>query len=354
MHIQQPKPLVDSVDPSGFSSLSVLFPLNTNSVKELSALSPQCKHLTVTVSQPTSVLAARDAIPLPPLPRLTHLHLIAPDHDPFHGLLSFRLALQHADVPLLTHLTIDNLSFDGILALRWGGFTSFGDASWTGGNVWQGLKELDVKVMGWWGDELQEKEQYSDEDAHLWDAESQKARKCKEDWRTGTRVLHDWLHSFAANTQLHTFKFEWVDSSEGPNPFLLDQVYAKDRNKAWFSAPGIHWTGLRELWLGNVVVSLTDVRRMKDRMPALEMLVVPPECLAVGLGGVRVDADDGRNWVGLLVEGTRVGKWEELDLGPSSAATARGSRCVEKVSEDRASMVLPFVLDLSPGDGEES
>lgn len=216
-----------------------------------------------------------------------------------------------------------------------------------------------MKILGWWGNELQEEEQYSNHEAEDSETESQKAQKSKEEWRTGTRVLHDWLHSFAANGQLDTLKFEWVNSTEGPNPFLLDEVYAKDRKKAWFSAPGIRWTGLRELWLGNVVVSLTDVRRMKDRMPGLEMLIVPPECLAVGLGGVRADADDGRIWVGLLVEGNRLGIWEELDLGASSAVAARGSHCEnraseEMASEDRASMVLPFMLDLPPEKGEHS
>ncbi|KAF6228485.1 hypothetical protein HO133_008215 [Letharia lupina] len=346
------KAWVDSADPSVFSNLSLLFPLNIFSTEELSALhniSPQCEHLTVTVAQHTPVPRRNDVTPLPSFPRLEHLDLTAPDDDPFQGLLSFRLALQCANIPLLTHLTINNLSFSGIQALRWGSFTSFGDAGWTGGIVWHGLKELDVKVVRRHDDKTQEKEHHLNHEAAQWDTEPVKARRrVEEDWRTCTRVLHDWLHSFAADGQLHTFRFEWVDG-EGPNPFLLDEYASVEGKKEWFSAPRIRWTGLRELWLGNMIVSLMDIRLMKERMRGLERLVVRSECLNHGLEGITFAAD-GKMWVGLLVEGHRMGLWSGVKHSLSSAGARGGCYRESLLSEDRASMVLPFMLDVSPED----
>ena len=344
------KAWLDSADLSIFSNLSVFFPLKLSSAEELRALyntSPQCEHLTVTVLQPRPTPRAGKAIPLPPFPRLTHLHLTAPDHGSFQALLSFRHALQSAHVPLLSHLTINNLSFQGILALRWGSFTSFGDAGWTDGNVWHGLKELDLKLVVWWEDEAQANEPHSHREAEQWGTEQQGSRRRKQDWRTSTRVLHDWLSCFAAHGQLHTFRFEWL-GRQGPNPVLLDQVVATDGKRQWFSAPGIRWSGLRELRLGNVVVSSENVRRMKERMAGLELLVVPPECLTVDIVGLGIRAD-GRIWVGVSLEDPPAGEGQEAvpaALSPSSVAATRGSDGESLASEDRASMVLPFMLDI--------
>ena len=106
--------------------------------------------------------------------------------------------------------------------------------------------------------------------------------------------------------------------------------------------------GLRELWLGNVVVSAANVRGLKERMAGLELLVVPPECLTVDIVGVGIRVD-GRMWVGVSLEDLPAGEGEEVvpaALSPSSVAATRGSGREILASEDRASMVLPFMLDI--------
>lgn len=232
--------------------------------------------------------------------------------------------------------------------------------------MWHGLKELDVKAVCWWDDRLQANEHHYIHEAGRGESEQQKAQRRKEEWRSCTRVLHDWLHSFAANGQLHTLRFEWLDG-EGPNPFLLDEIASSGWEKGWFSAPAIRWTGLRDVWLGNTIVSFVDVGSMKERMRGLETLVVPLECLNRGLGGVKV-VEDGRIWVELLVEGDRMGTWEEVEPSLSGgclscAAATRGSYVSSVVAAtrgswreslvfgDRASMEVPCMLDLSLDDG---
>lgn len=381
------------MDPPIFANLKIMFPLDTLSAKDLLALhaaSPQCEHLTVTVSavsasipNPSDAISTTTTSLLPPFPRLKHLHLIVPDHDPFHSLLAFRLALQSATLPLLTHLTIANLSFPGLLALRCGAFTSFSDKGWTGADVWHNLTELDVKLRGWW-----DGEEDDDEYGHEGEVETavEKAKRQKEYWRSCTRILHDWLHSFAANNaHLRTFKFEWLSSSssssnscngnsnEGPNPFLLDEISSHDGKKQWFSAPRITWASntLTAVWLGNVVVDGKDVGKLKERMKGLERVLVVPECLDGGLGGRKVVAGgSGKVWVELDVEGDRVGEWghvvdggrrvggeiegggEGTGEGGEKVLMMRGSYCEGGGGGggDRASMVLPFVLNLSPDD----
>ena len=104
---------------------------------------------------------------------------------------------------------------------------------------------------------------------------------------------------------------------------------------------------------------------MKDRMAGLEELVVMPGFLDSGLGGRKIVDGDGGMWVGLRVEGNRVGHWAEVrSCRSSAAATTRGSWVAtaaaaaggagyggSRAAEDRASMMLPFMLDLSPEDG---
>ena len=209
--------------------------------------------------------------------------------------------------------------------------------------MWHGLKELDVKPVGWWHGKLPEEKEEHD---FFYDRKAG-----KEDWRTYTRVLHDWLHCFAVDGSLERFAFEWV-GSEGPNPFTLDEFVSVDGRKEWFSAPAVRWTGLREVWLGNVVVSSIDVRRLKERMEGLEKIVVGFECLGYELAGVKIVVD-GRMWVELDVRGQRMGLRSEVEkrLGLSSVADTRGSYRESSGGEDRASIVVPFFLDISPEEG---
>lgn len=270
-----------------------------------------------------------------------------------------------------------------------------------GADVWHGLMELDVKLRGWW-DEDGDDDGYDHEGEVETDAE--KAKRQKEYWRSCTRILHDWLHSFAANNaHLRTFKFEWLtgnnsnsgssNGKEGPNPFLLDEISSHDGKKQWFSAPRITWASdtLTDVWLGNVIVDGKDVGKLKERMKGLERVVVVPECLDGGLGGRKVVVGDGgeggesgsgsgsgKVWVELDVKGDRSGEWGDVMIavvdgrkekkegeietevegngglkgGGEKVTMMRGSYCEGGGGGggDRASMVLPFVLELSPDD----
>ena len=84
-------------------------------------------------------------------------------------------------------------------------------------------------------------------------------------------------------------------------------------------------------------------------MRGLERLVVRSECLNHGLEGITFAAD-GKMWVELLVEGHRMGSWSEVKHSLSSAGARGGCYRESLLSEDRASMVLPFMLDVSPED----
>ncbi len=225
--------------------------------------------------------------------------------------------------------------------------------------MWLGLRELDVEVRGWWEEESQldeglEVDIYDGEDEGEEEREigrrRRRARRGKEDWRTCTRVLHDWLHSFAAGGGLRCLRFEWM-GVEGPDPLLLDEVVGGDGRRRWFSAPGVRWEGLREVWLGGVGVGGEDVRRLKGRVGGLERLGVMVEWLDGGLGGRRVVVQ-GRVWAVLDVKGERWGEWGGggmLGVGGGEGGMMRGSW-----GGDRRSMVVPVVLDVEVGEeGEE-
>lgn len=255
-----------------------------------------------------------------------------------------------------------------------------------------------MELRGWWDED--EDEYDEGEEA---ETEAEKAKRQKEYWRSCTRILHDWLHSFAANSaQLRTFRFEWLATSnsnsnnnnnhgshssrEGPNPFLLDEISSRDGKKQWFSAPRITWASetLTNVWLGNVIVDGKDIGKLKERMKGLERVVVVPECLDGGLGGRKVvvgGGEGGKVWVELDVEGDRVGEWGDVMMavvdgekkmreggeieieidgeggncglkveGGEKVMMMRGSYCEGRGGGDRASMVLPFLLELSPDD----
>ena len=87
-------------------------------------------------------------------------------------------------------------------------------------------------------------------------------------------------------------------------------------------------------------------------MAGLELLVVPPECLTVDIVGLGIRAH-GRIWVGVSLEDLPAGEGEEAvpaALSPSSVAATKGSDRESLASEDRASMVLPFMLDVPQED----
>lgn len=90
-------------------------------------------------------------------------------------------------------------------------------------------------------------------------------------------------------------------------------------------------------------------------MGGLERVGVMPEFLDKCLGGRKVTADGGRVWAELDVQGQGVGEWGDvvrraMIQSPAAVVATRGYHC-EGGDRDRASMDLPFVLELSPEDG---
>lgn len=276
---QTTKAMVDSHRPRVVSSSRLTFPLNQPSPAHLSRLdctAPYDQSLTVDFSKSSDTIPPPSNIPLPPYPSLQYLHLNCPSEDDFYPLLRFRLALQSAAVPLLTHLTLSNVSLPSILALRWGSFTSFGDSDWHGTEVWRNLKHLDLKL-------LPPRQESSPRINESDDEADQRRKDEQQEWRTGIKILHDWLNSFAStgtSTErgLETLKFEWLDY-EGPNPLLLDLPIDRTTRYACTTAPPIMWRKLEQIWLKGVYIGEENVRDIKERARQLKLLMVEKNLL---------------------------------------------------------------------------
>ena len=87
------------------------------------------------------------------------------------------------------------------------------------------------------------------------------------------------------------------------------------------------------------------MRCLKERMEGLQRVVVLPGCLDVGLGGVGV-WEGGRVWVEVGVGGEVDVEGEVEEEGGGGEVAVRGSWRGGGGEGDRASMVLPFMLDL--------
>ncbi|KAL8931580.1 MAG: hypothetical protein Q9211_006862, partial [Gyalolechia sp. 1 TL-2023] len=100
------------------------------------------------------------------------------------------------------------------------------------------------------------------------------------------QALHDYFTQFSLQDTLSTLRFDWVgDNGKGPNPLLLDEEVAKDEGGKWFSAPGLIWKGLKEVWLGGVKLSGPDLRILKERMEGMKKLMVWESLAARGIRG---------------------------------------------------------------------
>ena len=254
---------VDSAKPSVFSRIRIRFPLSSNPQKlfALSRVASYCQHMDVSFLGMHEVICTFNTGPsLPSFTALTDLHLDCPSPHTIQPLLSFRQALKSPSVPSLTRLTISNLTLEGIKALRFGSFTIFGTSDPTSRQMWQRLRLLDITVVPWFGKAAKEinttllrvRDQPDDH----------------ETWRTGLRILHNWLESFAFTGNLETLNFRW-HGQQGPNPLLLDLVGREPTTVQWFSATAIIWRDLKQTQLMGVRITEEDVKKMQERVPQL-------------------------------------------------------------------------------------
>lgn len=307
--------MVDSRQSPVLSSPHLVFPLKQLSPSRLAKVLCTAAFddtLTVYFSEAPDTLPSASSVPLPPYPSLKHLYVHCPSEDPFYPLLDFRLALQSAEVPLLTHLTLSNISLDCILALRWGSFTSFGDSAWPSARVWRGLKYLDLKL-------LPPRQDHSPRINESPAKAQERHQSEKQEWRTGLKILHDWLNSFAStgNTTpggLETLKIEWLNH-EGPNPLLLDIEVGEDGKSPCTSAPAIMWNRLENIWLRGVHIGAWDVENIKQRAARLELLMVQPKCLENKILGWETEIDGYKWWKVYLGERISPKKGEYAVLG---------------------------------------
>lgn len=304
---------INTAEPSVFARICIAFPLDKNAVEALSALNriaSNCRHLTVSLNgndDEESTPPGSAALPL--MPWLTNIRLICPNFDDFYPLLSFRRAIESQDLRLLTHLEIHNLTFEGILALRWGTFSSYGDSDAAGTRMWRRLEHLDIKMFPCCL-AVGKIENIRTETAEL---RSARLTREKEERRTGFKVLHDWLKSFASTDHLETLKFEWKDQ-DGPNPLLLDLKATDGPAEKWFSAPKIEWKGLKEVHLRGVQVTEADMVELHRRMKDLRTLIAQPGRLSPPINAREVLVDNMKP-MGSLIDKLGPGKNEQLDNG---------------------------------------
>ena len=309
---------INTAEPSVFARIGIVFPLNKNAVEKLSALNgiaSDCRHLTVSLNGNDN----EEHIPpgsatLPLMPWLTNIRLKCPNSNDFYPLLSFRRAIESQDLQLLTHLEIHNLTFGGILALRWGTFSSYGNSDAADTRIWRRLKHLDIRMftccltVG----------KIENIGTEIAEVRSARLTREKEERRTGFKVLHDWLKSFAATNRLETLKFEWKDQ-DGPNPLLLDLKATDGPAEKWFSAPKIEWKGLKEVHLRGVQVTEADMVELYRRMKDLRTLIAQPGRLSPPINAREVLVDN-RKSMEILIDESGPRKNEQLDNGKGLVA----------------------------------
>lgn len=241
------------------------------------------------------------------LEALTHLHIVAPMREAFYPLLAFRRALQSAAVPELRCVTISPLGLQGLMAMRWGPFSSFGKTEWMGARVWRGLGALKVGLVPWW------RERDVEGGGGVFESEMERQHARWEQWRMGVMVLHDWLASFAASQKIETLKLWWYEE-EGLNPLLLDTLAKQKGNPIWHGGKPVRWKGLKYLWLGKCRVRQKDVDEIRRRCKNLEEFWVEDKWLHTEVAGVAKEVD-GVYWTKVYL-----GDQQEDDIDVSSDA----------------------------------
>lgn len=338
------------------TALHVTCPLPRSSTrfssKILCSLGPGCRQLTIHVlPSATQIHVGSMQAPSPArqifniVNSFQSLRVDAPLTDAFYPLFSLRLALEQATMKSLTELHFHQLTVPGLLGLRWGGFDAFVDATWMGKTFWRGITSLRVGMttdwLKWAYQELY----------HETNAEQRERMKRERDiYRQGIQILHDWFFHFSLVDNMRRLCFEWVGAT-GPNPFLLDDEVAKEKGSDWFSAPGITWKGVQEVWLGGVYVDTSDVTTMKLRFDGLEKLMVWEELSeSIIFGTVR--SMGGRDWLDIDLTDdfqrpidVRMPEKLRRPLGLGEPIGLEGSvELKEMIDDGETSMLCPFVL----------
>ena len=313
------KAWTETLETSVFSALHIVFP-----VPELLSLYPtalhriaeKCQRLTVQILGTALDMDHFRDLPeqsiLPAFPILNYLRVIPPTAEPFNSWLVFRIFLQSASMPKLKHIAIENLTLNGIVALRWGPFCSYVEGTWGSSRVWKGITVIELKLIPWWKNEIGPAkhgitvETCSKCGGPHFKPESEimrvKRKIEKGEERAGIKVLHDWLKSFGLNT-MEKIKIEWTKTTASQcNPLLLDEFAARDGKGKWFSAPPIRWkNGCKEVWLGGVLVGPDDLEAMEERIQGLEKVMVWRGWLGAQLTGTKIEVG-GREWVAVDIK----------------------------------------------------
>ena len=135
--------------------------------------------------------------------------------------------------------------------------------------------------------------------------------KEKEDRRTGFKVLHDWLKSFASTDHLEILKFEWEDY-DGPNPLLLGLKATDGPAEKWFSAPKIEWKGLKEVHLRGVQVTEADMVELHKRMEDLRTVIAQPGRRSSPINAREVVVSNSES-MGILADSSGHGFYKQPD-----------------------------------------
>ncbi|KAL8765431.1 MAG: hypothetical protein Q9209_007499 [Squamulea sp. 1 TL-2023] len=320
--------------PDLLTRLYVTCPLAPASIRSssntLRTLAHRCHQLTIKVSP--SAIQIRIGSMADPSPARQIFNIVntfktlrieGPLTDAFYPFFSLRLALEQATLASLTELHIYQLTVPALLALRWDGFGAFVDATWMGKTFWRSITSLRVEMTSDWL-KWAYQELYHEKAME----QNGKMKEERDIYRQGIQILHDWFFHFSLVDKLNRLCFEWVGAT-GLNPFLLDEKVAKEEGARWFSAPGIAWKGVKEVWLGGVYIDTSDVTTMKLRFESLEKLMVWEELAeSVIFGTVRIM--EGRDWL-------------DIDLTDDFQ---RPKEFKNMAGDEVDSMLCPFMLEL--------
>ncbi|KAL8708393.1 MAG: hypothetical protein Q9220_006683 [cf. Caloplaca sp. 1 TL-2023] len=334
------KSWVDAHKPEMLKELHVTCPLPPHVLQansEFRRLAPECSSLTIELLPSTNPIPKGDKLNFTPAGQIFNivnqfstLHVVAPSVNGFYPLLSLRLALESSGLKSLTHIHIEPIDIPGLLALRWGAFDALAESTWLAASFWRSIKSLRIGITTSWLD-------YAHPDLTSEQDVESIARKVEERriYRQSIQVLHDYLFHFSLNGALETLHFEWLHGC-GPNPLLLDEEMMKGDGEEWFSAPGLTWKGLKEVWLGNVRMDTASLKILKDRLGGLATVMVWEDMAEVGIRGTVHER------AGL--------RWLDVHLTDQSEELADFGKVEDLVDEDKRgrvqSLVVPFVLKL--------
>ncbi|KAL8830581.1 MAG: hypothetical protein Q9170_005672 [Blastenia crenularia] len=337
------KAWVDEEKPDLLKRLRVTCPLPHFALQwnsTLRRLSHECHHLTIDLLPSAQPIPTGTLIHPSPagqifniVSKFKSLRIDLPPQDAFHPLFSLRLALESASLKALVAFRIELLDIKSLIALTWGGFDSLTDSTWIGQSFWRSLQGIRIGMKTSWLE-------YDHEDPHGGQEPKLKMR-LREDrkfYRQGIQMLHNYFSHIALQDNLVKLRFDWIgDDKIGPNPLLLDEEIAKGEGAKWFSAPGIMWKALNEVWLTGVKVRGIDVKIMKGRMKALEKLMVWEELAAPEISG-ELEMIKGKEWINVDLntsfhEPEDFGDVENLIDSDDESGHNRGE-----------TMVVPFML----------